>query len=55
MRCILLVIMAKSSAYTVVMHVDIDVLKWNPRFSYSNQRSKDSKDMNRYGLRVSPC
>ena len=54
--CILLVIMAKSSAYAVVEHVDVDVLKWYPRLSFSSHRSRGSKKMrNRYGLRVSPC
>ena len=48
--------MAKSSAYAVMMHVDVDVLKWYPRLSFSSHRSRDSRYMiNRYGQSVSPC
>ena len=48
--------MARSSAYAVMVHVDVNVLKWYPRLSFSSQRSNDSKNiMNRYGLKVSPC
>ena len=34
--CILSVIMARSSAYAVVVHVERDVLKWYPRSSFSS-------------------
>ena len=36
----LLVSMAKSSAYAMVMDVDVDVLKWYPRLSFSSHQSK---------------
>ena len=50
------VIMAKSSAYAVVVHVEWEVLKWYPMSSFSSHlRSGSRKIINRYGLRVSPC
>ena len=48
--------MARSSAYAVVVHMIVEVLKWYPILFFSNQRSSDSKNMiNKYGLRISPC
>lgn len=50
------VIIARSSAYVVVVHVERDVLKWYPMLSFSNHLRSGSKNIiNMYGLRVSPC
>ena len=49
------VIMAKSSAYAVEVHVALDVLKWYPMLSFSSHLKRDSRKMiNMYGRRVSP-
>ena len=56
MCCILSDIMARSSAYAVVVHVDVDVFKWYPMLFFFSQRSRDYMNIiNKYGLRVSPC
>jgi hypothetical protein len=53
---ILLVIMAKSSAYAVELSVYCDVLSVYPRLPLSSHLSSGSRDMmKRYGLSVSPC
>ena len=54
--CLMLsVIMAKSSAYAVVVYVALDVLKWYPMSSFSSHLKRGSRKMiNRYGLSVSP-
>ena len=53
--CMLSVIIAKSSAYVIVVHVAEDVLKWYP-ISFSSHLRRGSKKMiDRYGLRVSTC
>ena len=50
------VMIARSSAYAIVVQVDMDVLKWYPRLSFSSHLRSGSKNIiNRYGLRVSPC
>ena len=46
---------ARSSAYAVVVHVVGEVLKWYPRsFFLSHRRRGSKKIINRYGLNVSP-
>jgi hypothetical protein len=56
MDFILLVIMAKSSAYAAEFTVYCDVLSLYPRLSRSSHLSRGSRNMiKRYGLSVSPC
>lgn len=56
MFCILFVIIARSSTYAIVMHVEEDVLKWYPMLSFSSYFRRESrKTINRYRLRVSFC
>ena len=43
MCCMLSLNIVKLSA--VVVHVDVDVLKWYLRLSFSNHRSRGSKNM----------
>ena len=45
MCCILSVIIARSSAYAVVVQVERDVLKWYPRSSFSSHLRKGSRKM----------
>ena len=50
------VIITKSSAYVVVMHIAEDVLKRYLMLSFLNYLRRDSKKIiNKYGLRVSSC
>lgn len=47
---------ARSLAFAVVLHVARDVLKWYPMsYFFSHLRSGSKNMINRYGLRVSPC
>ena len=39
------VIMAKSSAYAVVVHVAVDVLKWYPKLFFSNHLKRGYRKM----------
>ena len=56
MYCMLSVIIIRSSAYAVVVHVEEDVLKWYPMFFFSNHFRSGSKNMiNRYELRMFSC
>ena len=43
MYAMLLVRMARSSAYAMVLHVVVDVLKWYPMLSFSSHRRSRSK------------
>jgi hypothetical protein len=55
MDFMLLVIMAKSSAYAAEFSVYCDVLSLYPRLSCSSHLSRGSRNMiKRYGLSVSP-
>lgn len=54
--CILLEIIARSFAYIVVVHVEVDMLKWYPMLFFSSHLKSDFRNMiNMYGLRVSHC
>jgi hypothetical protein len=56
MDLMLLVIMARSSAYAVAFIVYYDVLSLYHRFLYSSHLNRGSKNIiKRYGLSVSPC
>ena len=49
------VMIVKSSAYAVVVHVVDDVLKWYPKLFFSSHLRSGSMNMiNKYGLRVPP-
>lgn len=48
------VMIARSSAYVVVVHMEAEVLKWYPKSIFlSHLRRGSKKMMNRYGLRIS--
>lgn len=49
-------IIARSSVYVVVVHMEVDVLKWYHVLFFSSHLSSGYKNkINKYEFRVSPC
>ena len=52
----LLEIIVRLFAYIVVLHREVDMLKWYPVLFFSSHLKSGFINMiNKYGLRVSPC